>query len=479
MDPGRFRTRREIKLVVSAESDVLESEPNDRPDQATRIPAPGAASGRIGRPGDVDLYRFESKAGQSWIVETQAAQRGSPADTRLEVLHADGRPVERVLLRAVRDSYITFRPIDSNANGVRLEHWEEMEQNQFLYMQGEVVKLFLPPRGPDSQWDFYTLGGRRICYFDTSPTAHALDERCFIVEAHPPGTKLPPNGLPTFSLPYANDDESERKLGADSRIHFVAPSDGGYLVRVRDVRGLGGDRFIYRLLLRESRPDFSIALEGTGPAVAPGSGTAFTVRVDRKDGFAGPVRIDLSGAPPGFQVSTPLVIEAGHTEAKGTLFAATDAQAPAGPAIKVVASASPAGRPETRESGTLGAVRMGPAPKIRVFLEPIREGDAPADPAAPAYLQAVPGKTVPALLRIERSGLSDRVTFDIENLPFGVIVADIGLNGVLIPEGQTERRIFLTCAPWVAPMERLCFARAREAGNPTSRPVMLRVPERK
>jgi len=42
---------------------------------------------------DVDLFRFDAKAGQTWIIETMAAQRGSPADTRIEVLRADGKPV--------------------------------------------------------------------------------------------------------------------------------------------------------------------------------------------------------------------------------------------------------------------------------------------------------------------------------------------------------------------------------------------------
>ena len=65
--------------------------------------------------------------------------------------------------------------------------------------------------------------------------------------------------------------------------------------------------------------------------------------------------------------------------------------------------------------------------------------------------------------------------FRSQNLPHGVIVMDIGLNGVLIPEGQSERQVFIQCAPWVAGQDRLCYARAREAGNPTSRPVMLHV----
>jgi hypothetical protein len=52
---------------------------------------------------------------------------------------------------------------------------------------------------------------------------------------------------------------------------------------------------------------------------------------------------------------------------------------------------------------------------------------------------------------------------------------DIGLNGVLNPEGQSERQVFLQCAPWVTEQDRLCYARAREAGTPTGKPVMLHV----
>ena len=91
-----------------------------------------------------------------------------------------------MILKAVRDSYITFRGFDAAAGGARLQNWEEMELNQYLYMQGEVVKLHLYPRGPDSEFNFYPMSGRRRCFFDTSPVAHALEEKCYIVEPHPP-----------------------------------------------------------------------------------------------------------------------------------------------------------------------------------------------------------------------------------------------------------------------------------------------------
>ena len=61
------------------------------------------------------------------------------------------------------------------------------------------------------------------------------------------------------------------------------------------------------------------------------------------------------------------------------------------------------------------------------------------------------------------------------NLPHGVIVDNIGLNGVLIPRDDNQRDIFLTCARWVKPMDRLCYAIEQNAGRQTSRPLLLKV----
>ncbi len=269
IDPAMYRSRRGMSVMVGSADEAVEVEPNDLPSQAMAIKVGAGVSGRFDEKagGDVDLYRFEAKAGQRLVIETQASQRGSPADTKVEVLWPDGKPVERVRLQAVRDSYITFRPVEANAVGARLNNWEEMELNQYLYMQGEVVKLNLYPRGPDSEFNFYAMGGRRRCYFDTSATAHAYEEKCYIVEPRKAGEKLAENGLPVFKLNYVNDDDELRQLGTDSRLMFTAPADGAYLVRVSETRGFGGARFTYRLVVREARPDFVATVEGLNPVV--------------------------------------------------------------------------------------------------------------------------------------------------------------------------------------------------------------------
>ena len=319
----------------------------------------------------MDLFRFDAKAGDNWVIETDAARRGSPIDTKLEVLHSDGRPVERVLLQAVRDSSITFRPIDSTTDDLRVENWREMELTQFLYLNGEVGKIFRMPQGPDSGFQLFGRNSKRRCYFDTSGMAHALDEPCYIVEPHAPGTKLIPNGLPAFTLYYANDDDGERKLGTDSCIHFTAPADGAYLISVSDTRGQGGERFAYRLVVRAAKPDFNLTPAPALPTVSPGSGQGFVLTADRMDGFDGEIRVDLSGLPEGFVCSTPIVIQAGHLAASGTINAAPDALEPKETNIMIRATATVNGQKVTKEVSPSGKIRLGEKPKLLVALEPV------------------------------------------------------------------------------------------------------------
>ncbi|MCA9055127.1 MAG: hypothetical protein KDA75_14900, partial [Planctomycetaceae bacterium] len=172
-----------------------ETEPNNDPATANATDAPvqisGTIAGRSGETPDEDLYRFTARRGEEWVIEVNAARSKSPLDSFVEVLDSDGRPVERVLLQAVRDSYFTFRGKNADEIGdFRLFNWEEMELNEYLYADGEVVKLFMYPRGPDSGFNVYPGTGKRWGYFDTTPLAHALGAPCYVVEPHAPGSEI-------------------------------------------------------------------------------------------------------------------------------------------------------------------------------------------------------------------------------------------------------------------------------------------------
>ncbi len=469
--------------AIDSLAKVEEAEPNDQPAQAAAIPTPGTATGHIfvgdrNTNIDEDLYRFDAVAGEQWIIETEAARKGSPVDTKIEVLDADGNPVPRLLLRAVRDTEIEFRGMSSDQRGVRLKNWEEMLLNEYVYLNGEVVKHFQQRRGPDADAQMYPENGNRITYFDTSPRAHALGEPGYMVVPYAVGTELPNNGLPVFTLNFENDDQSQRQLGKDSRVTFVAPRTGSYLVRVSDVRGFSGDNYSYRLIIRRPQPDFKVTLGSTNPTVSAGSGKLFTVKAERFDNFHGPIRVDITGLPPGFQVTSPIVIPEGMNEAQGVINALPDAPAPTEANMattKVTATATVAGKEVTHDASSLGTFKLAAKPKVVVHLTPTTStAETPAGSDPPA-VSIRPGEMISCHLRVDRNDFKDRIQLDVHGLPHGVIVDDIGLNGILIPEGQTERTIFLRAESWVPEQSRTFFAVAQVDGNQASLPMVIHV----
>ncbi|MBC7856451.1 MAG: hypothetical protein IAF94_23725 [Pirellulaceae bacterium] len=466
---------------------AAEVEPNDDPSTATPLKLPTIAQGRIfggdhGQSSDADLYRFEAKAGDQWIFETNAARTGSPLDTKIEIQSASGQPVPRLLLRCVRDSELEFRGISGDSRGARLKNYEEMFVNDYVYIGGEIVKQFRQRRGPDAENDFYPDTGARSCFWDTTPRAHALGAPAYQVLPYPVGTVLPGNGLPVFTVNFENDDESQRKLGKDSRLTFVAPADGSYLVRVADVRSFAGEGFKYDLVVRRPQPDFKVTLTGANPTVNAGSGKQFSVKAERMDNFGGSIRVDISGLPPGFQASSPIVIQPGLFEAHGVINCLSDAPASTEAnwgLTKVTATATIAGKEVTHDVNNLGSVKKADKPKVIIHLENI---DAPVQPGTlatgfpkPPEITIAPGGSITCKLRVERNGFNDRIAFDVPNLPHGIIVDDIGLSGILIPEGQTERTVFLRAEPWVPEQSRTFFAIAQVEGNQGSCPMVIHV----
>ena len=86
-----------------------------------------------------------------------------------------------------------------------------------------------------------------------------------------------------------------------------------------------------------------------------------------------------------------------------------------------------------------------------------------------------PGEIIPAWVKITRNKFDAEIRFDVEDLPHGVIVDNLGLNGITLLPGQNEGEIQIKAESWVREQDRLCFAIAREAGKQTSLPVVLHV----
>ena len=80
---------------------------------------------------------------------------------------------------------------------------------------------------------------------------------------------------------------------------------------------------------------------------------------------------------------------------------------------------------------------------------------------APLEFSIRPGQTITAKVRAVRHDFAGRIELGGDdsgrNLPHGLYVDNIGLNGLLIVEGQTERDFFITASKIARPGTRGCF----------------------
>ncbi|HZW29082.1 MAG TPA: hypothetical protein VFF52_00140, partial [Isosphaeraceae bacterium] len=455
-------------VVVADGPQIVEQETHDAGSQVQELAVPGGVSGRINPDGDVDFYRFRARKGETIVVEVYGRRLGSPIDSLIEVLDAHGRPIPRAVLRPVDQTEVAFRDHPSTTSQIRLTHWDNLAINDYLWFGRELVRIQALPRNPDDDCVFWGQQGQRLGWLETTPEHHPMGQAMYKVEIHPPGTVFPPSGVPVTTLTYQNDDGGP-SFSKDSRVTFRAPADGTYLVRVEDVRGLGGGAAGYHLVLRRPHPSFQVVLDTENPNIPRGGTALVNLTVMRRDGFDSPVEVRAEGLPPGI-TATPAVI--GGDELSGILALSADSSAPAfsAPTWRVVAREvvaslaahdDPAQTQEIDPGGPSGGwITVTPPPNLEITARPSR-------------VVIHPGERVSMTLAVHRTpAFSGRVPIEVQNLPQGVRVLNIGLNGVLITEKQVERSVFLLAEPWAQPMTRPFYAvgKAESAGTEESSP---------
>jgi WD40 repeat protein len=450
--------------------------------EAPVLPVGATGKGIISKEGDVDSFLFPAKKGETIIFETNAARAKSKLDPHLAVYDAGGNPVERVVLQAVRDSWLTFRGKDSMASGdFRVHNWREMDLNEYLYVNGEVVKLWHYPRGPDSGFLVYPGFGNRHTYFETTSLSHPLGQPCYIVRPLPAGSEPGSNGLPIYRIFYENDDDATRELGKDSRLTFTAPADGTYDLRIRDVRGFGGDGFTYSVIARKPKPDFSISIAGKDAKISPGSGRELMFTAKRLDGFSGPIQIRIEGLPDELTSLPSVTIEENQYRAftplhlRSGVETLTEEQLKG---IRLTASAKVNGKMVEKPLGGLGKIEVGPAAKVLVQIESDGASGRVAEDGVLEFT-VTPGETITARVVAQRLGFEERIDLGKEdsgrNLPHGLYVDNIGLNGLMIPVGKSEQRFFITAAKWVPATVREFHLQTTADGKQVSKPARIRV----
>ncbi len=407
-------------------------------------PSPYPSVSPSPRPSVEDFYRFTARKGQRLVLEVEAQRLGSPLDAVIEVFDAQGRPVPRATLRCLLETSLTLIDHDSMKRGLRLVSVNGIEPNDYMLVGSELLQVDSLPGHPDADTIFKGIAGQRIGFEDTTPEAHAINTPVYKVSVHPPGASLPSNGLPVVTLYYRNDDGGPG-FGKDSRLNFTAPADGDYIVRVSDVRGCSGEQLAYRLTLREPAPDFLLSIAPDNVNAPPGGQAPITVEALRVDGWSGEIEVKLLDLPAGFGATTGL-IRADQNTTVILLEAASDAQGRF--PLRIQGSARANGQSLVREAKTeelMGFIAVGPPPELIVSTDLER-----------ALIE--PGGQATLTIKVARQrGFAGRVPIEVKNLPPGIIVKDVGLNGILITEAETTTKILLDAQPWVRPTEQPIF----------------------
>jgi hypothetical protein len=468
-----------VKLAVGNEPEILEREPNSAPAEAQSISLPVTINGHLdggakaGGPPDEDFFRFHARQGEQITIEVAASRLGSRVDSLIEVLDAQGNPIPRATVRCLNQTYTTLSDRDSRTEGIRLVSTSGLHEGDYLMIGDELDQVAYIPDQPDADAIMKGINGLRLAYLGTSPDVHAVNTTVYKAQVLPVHADFPPNGLPVFHLTWRNDDGGPG-YGADSRLDFVAPKDGDYLLHLKDVRGLEGPDFAYRLTLREASPDFQLRANPMNPNIPQGGAIPVTISVNRLQGYEGPIDVDVRGLPTGVTASRA-TIPSGQDSTVVILSAAPDAPMDSRPAaIKFVGHAQVNGHTREREANKGTPLRLAsviPPPDVVVTTDS-RE------------IALEPGREAKVTLRVNRqNGFKGRVPCDVENLPPGVRVVNVGLNGVLVTEAQTSRTFTLRAEGWAKPITQLIYVVANVESNSSTRhsspPLFLNVSDPK
>ena len=447
-----------IQIAIGVHREEIEREPNNTMEAVQDVTWPLTVNGHIHSSGrntglrevDQDVFRFKALKGQILVLEIEAARFGSSLDSLLEVWDDKGRRLRQAEIRCLAQTEIVLNSPTSLRASMRLASSEDLALGDYLMVGSEIVQIQKMPQGPDDDTVFRTFLGFREALFGTTAEAHTIGDPVYKVELFPPGRRFSANGMPVFHLNYRNDDGGFL-YKTDSRLEFKAPTDGTYLAVVQDVRGQEGQNYAYRLTIRERSPDFQLVVpkrSNRGRIVAgdrgerhfnipAGGRIAVDVAIYRLDGFDGEVQVKVEGLPRGV-IANPAVVPRDAASTVILLEANSEVSFPPSPIGIVGYGRVGTGKLVRQlEEGEGILLSVSSVSDLSVFVD--RE-----------KVQLEPGDEVRVRVDINRHGdFKGRVPVHIRNLPYGIRVLDVGLNGVLVNEGESSRVFTLFAEPWV------------------------------
>jgi hypothetical protein len=409
-----------VGFEVGTLPDVLEVEPNDVPEKAQAITGALAVNGRLGKAGDLDVFRFRSATDQRWIAEVVARRFGSPLDALLTVTDAAGKVIQR------ND--------DANGPDARVEFDAKKDTDYLISLRdltdrgGDRFGYRLMLQVPDTTPDFAVranagrLRVHRGGWLAVRCDATRRNGYDGILRVN--GAALPPQVTVVPLALGAGDDAGWILIGAAEeaagtffplRLAATGERDGRSVLHDVTLPEAGW------LTLLPPAP-FSVDVGRASALVEQNGTTMLDVAVTRAAGFEGEIKV--VGEGPGGVSLPALVLPAGKSRGQLTVQAAYNAATGTRPML-VRAEANVEGQTLVQAAPRLVDLTVQPIPLFATAMlpgSPFFRTDAVrlSAVALPTNSTSAANRTE-FVVKVERRGFDGEVELALEGVPKGVV----------------------------------------------------------
>ena len=329
-------------------------------EHAQHITTPGAISGRISEPGEVDYYRFTIAEGTSlgpwWVifpfdnVDEKGFDTVYPPEVEIdldkEYIGKDGRKIGWYKTNRRGENVFSNVPED-DVTGYALTYLESDRDQNYLLSLGsdDTIKIWVNDKLVFSKYVHRPLrraddviqlpiskGSNKVLVKITNgygPWGFFADIGGYSLTASAELLNSPLS--PSLTLLDANGQVLANNAGIGGRrnaiIDYSFNEPGVYAMRVEDIAGNGGAGYVYHLDVRPTKPDFAISVTPDNPNIGRGGTGLLDVTLQRRVGFTEPILLSVENLPPGVTASESAILSgAGTTRGYITLTAAPDAE---------------------------------------------------------------------------------------------------------------------------------------------------------
>ena len=352
--------RNRIIAFVAQESQRLAGLVARQLEHAQHLTTPGALSGRISEPGEVDYYRLTISEGTSlgpwWVIfpfdniDEKGFDTVYPPEVEIdfekEYIGKEGRKIGWYKTDSRGENVFSNVPED-DVTGYALTYLESDRDQNYLLSLGsdDTIKIWVndalvfskyvhrPLRRADDVIQLPVSKGRNKILVKVTngygPWGFFADIGGYSLTVSAERLNSPLS--PSLTLLNARGEVLANNAGVGGRrnaiIDYSFDEPGVYAVRIEDIAGNGGSGYVYHLDARPTTPDFAISVTPDNPNIGRGGTVLLEVALQRRVGFTEPIRLSVENLPPDITASESAILSGtGVTQGYITLTAASDAE---------------------------------------------------------------------------------------------------------------------------------------------------------